>query len=89
MIFSLFQTTKQAIEDRRPVVESVNDTYRLLMEECAEQEVIIPDDIQQQINHLNSDWEIIQKLGGEIKPVTEERMEVITQGIFDDFFFFL
>ena len=50
------------------------------MEECAEQEVIIPDDIQQQINHLNSDWEIIQKLGGEIKPVTEERMEVITQG---------
>jgi len=53
------------------------------MEECAEQEVIIPDDIQQQINHLNSDWEIIQKLGGEIKPVTEERMEVITQGIFE------
>lgn len=83
-----FQTTKQAIEDRRPVVESVNDTYRLLMEECAEQEVIIPDDIQQQINHLNSDWEIIQKLGGEIKPVTEERMEVITQGIFDEYFFF-
>ena len=53
------------------------------MEECAEQEVIIPDVIQQQINHLNSDWEKIQKLGGEIKPVTAERMEIITQGIVD------
>ena len=50
------------------------------MEECAEQEVIIPDSVQQQINNLNSDWEIIQKLAAEMKPVSKEKMEVITQG---------
>ncbi|XP_063403799.1 dystrophin-like isoform X1 [Mytilus trossulus] len=73
------QTTKQAIEARRSNVESVNSEYGMIMEECAEQEVIIPDSVQQQINNLNSDWEIIQKLAAEMKPVSEEKMEVITQ----------
>lgn len=51
------------------------------MEECAQQEVIVPDSVQQQINHLNSDWEIVQKLVVEIKPVSSMKVEeVLTQG---------
>lgn len=74
------QTTKEAIESRRQNVEYINSDYGILMEECAEQEVIIPDAIQQQINNLNSDWEIIQQLATELRPVTEEKMEVMSQG---------
>ncbi|KAJ8315397.1 hypothetical protein KUTeg_007547 [Tegillarca granosa] len=74
------QTTKEAVQSRRSNVESVNTTYSHLMEECAQQEVIVPDSVQQQINHLNSDWEIVQKLVVEIKPVSSMKVEeVLTQ----------
>lgn len=52
------------------------------MEQCAEQEVVMPDSIQQQINEVNSDWEKLQSLVHEIKPVTDNFLEeVLTQGL--------
>lgn len=51
------------------------------MEECAEQEVVMPDSIQHQINEVNSDWEKLQGLMDRIKPVTDNFLEeVLTQG---------
>lgn len=63
-------------------MESINNQYGDLMEQCAEQEVVMPDSIQQQINEVNSDWEKLQSLVHEIKPVTDNFLEeVLTQGL--------
>ena len=63
-------------------MESINHQYGDLMEQCAEQEVVMPDSIQQQINEVNSDWEKLQSLVHEIKPVTDNFLEeVLTQGL--------
>ena len=63
-------------------MESINNQYGDLMEQCAEQELVMPDSIQQQINEVNSDWEKLQSLVHEIKPVTDNFLEeVLTQGL--------
>jgi len=41
------------------------------MEECAQQEVIVPDSIQQQLNNLNSDWDLVKALSEHVQPVTK------------------
>lgn len=64
-------------------MDSINSQYGDLMEECAEQEVVMPDSIQHQINEVNSDWEKLQGLMDRIKPVTDNFLEeVLTQGKF-------
>ncbi|XP_078330229.1 dystrophin-like isoform X4 [Crassostrea virginica] len=74
------QSTRAAIELQRENVESINNQYGDLMEQCAEQELVMPDSIQQQINEVNSDWEKLQSLVHEIKPVTDNFLEeVLTQ----------
>uniref|UniRef100_A0A8W8JFQ6 Dystrophin n=1 Tax=Magallana gigas TaxID=29159 RepID=A0A8W8JFQ6_MAGGI len=74
------QSTRAAIESHRENVDSINSQYGDLMEECAEQEVVMPDSIQHQINEVNSDWEKLQGLMDRIKPVTDNFLEeVLTQ----------
>ncbi|XP_061169275.1 dystrophin-like isoform X1 [Saccostrea echinata] len=74
------ESTRAAIESHRENVDSINSQYGDLMEECAEQEVVMPDSIQQQINEVNSDWEKLQGLVDRIKPVTDNFLEeVLTQ----------
>lgn len=82
-MFLFLQSTRAAIESHTESVESINSQYRDLMEECAEQEVVMPDSIQQQINEVNSDWEKLQGLVDRIKPVADNFLEeVLTQGLF-------
>lgn len=71
---------KQALETRKPNVESIN---RLLMEFKAEGELVsgrFPRDVGEKIARLNQDWQVIIKLATLLrdKPVvvTEETVNV-------------
>lgn len=66
---------------RQSTVDNLNTTYSTLMEECAQQEVIVPDQLQQQLNNIRSDWELVKRLADHIKPQSEvPTEEIMKQG---------
>ncbi|KAK3089530.1 hypothetical protein FSP39_004327 [Pinctada imbricata] len=75
-----WNAAKEEAKKKQSSIDSVNAGYSQLMEDCAEQEVVVPDSIQQQIQTLNSDWLLVKRLLEQSPSFPDKPVEeVVTQ----------
>ncbi|KAL5009782.1 hypothetical protein ScPMuIL_012087 [Solemya velum] len=47
---------QEAVAARHPTFDSINETYMIMMNECFEHDVTVPENLRQKIDKLNLDW---------------------------------
>ncbi|XP_069136952.1 dystrophin-like isoform X1 [Argopecten irradians] len=75
------QPTPEALVVRQSNVDNLNLRYSQLMEESAQDEIIVPDTIQQQLNNLNADWLLVKQLSENVKPPVEVKVEEVLKQV--------
>ncbi|XP_077976931.1 dystrophin-like isoform X2 [Glandiceps talaboti] len=68
-------TMQEALKARQANMDSVNNTFQALTLEAASMGAILPDNIREKVDKLNTDWTRIKHMAAHLRPISDADIE--------------